>query len=804
MSSAKLKLLFSALVMILISGCTTPPAESAKLAIEYPGVAPGTAVGWTDGEHFTVSNDIIKMQWSTKGKKLTPMAITDLVTGEVMGISTEAFRIELANGKVISSNDLELRWVKIKELNPITDNPRATDHFTGKKIVARFELFEENVDVIWKAILIDDANYIRHGFGIRPLEETIEIKNIVMYDDLVPNSKMVGKTKGSVLATDTMFFAFEHPMAQNSNGSYPLTKIYDYKSDQVSGDKRTNIVIDVTKQIQGNDQYRAEVRHHSGDNRLNIYSGTLFANGTEIGKDEHHGWSDNKVDEHQFYTFDVTKYSPKTKYMLRLEVQGEGGNDSQGVVNMDRTTMAPNVYCAYARNAPLAKGRTYQSSMVTGVTPKGQLRRSFLYYRERERSHPYRTFLHYNSWYDIGYFTPYNERDCLETIEAFGRELVEKRGVVLDSFLFDDGWDNYDSIWEFHDGFPNGFHKVAAATAKYGTAPGVWLSPWGGYGGPREKRVAIGRKEGLDIYEDSKDPAFKMSGPKYNERFKKVCLDMVRNYGVNQFKFDGVGSAEGVSPADAAQDFEATIELIRTLRKEKKEIYINLTTGTWPSPFWLNYADSIWRGGFDHGLAGDVGSDRQKWITYRDGHTYQNIVTQAPLYPLNALMFHGVIYAKKAYANMNLDPQNDLQSEIRSGFGSGSQLQELYITPALMTKENWDDLADAAKWARKNAKVLVDTHWVGGNPMKQEIYGWASWNKTKGCLTLRNASDKPQSINLDAQKIFELPEGAVQTYELQSPYKDQRIQEFMLSAGRNMKITLQPFEVLVFDATPDE
>jgi len=35
------------------------------------------------------------------------------------------------------------------------------------------------------------------------------------------------------------------------------------------------------------------------------------------------------------------------------------------------------------------------------------------------------------------------------------------------------------------------------------------------------------------------------------------------------------------------------------LREAEPNLYVNLTTGTYPSPFWLLYADSIWRGGDD-------------------------------------------------------------------------------------------------------------------------------------------------------------------------------------------------------------
>ena len=37
------------------------------------------------------------------------------------------------------------------------------------------------------------------------------------------------------------------------------------------------------------------------------------------------------------------------------------------------------------------------------------------------------------------------------------------------------------------------------------------------------------------------------------------------------------------------------------------------------------------------------------------------------------------------------------------------------VTPALLTCDNWDRLAEAANWARRNADVLVDMHWIGGD-----------------------------------------------------------------------------------------
>jgi hypothetical protein len=452
--------------------------------------------------------------------------------------------------------------------------------------------------------------------------------------------------------------------------------------------------------------------------------------------------------------------------------------------------------CALSRSLPLQPGAPVTYSSVIGIAPAGQLRRAFLYYIERERAHPYRPFLHYNSWYDLGYFGKFDEAGALDRVNAFGTELNKKRGVQLSSYLFDDGWDDNATLWKFNSGFPDGFAKVRAAAEQYGAEPGVWMSPWGGYGKPRQERVAAGRAAGYEIV----DTGFALSGPKYYQLFRDTTFDMVRRFGANQFKFDGTGNANRVVPGSKFDsDFDAAIHLIGELRTEKPDIYINLTTGTYPSPFWLRYADSTWRGGEDHSFAG-VGSNRERWITYRDADTYAHVVLGGPLYPLNSLMLHGLIYARSA-KSLDTDPGHDFRAEVRDYFGSGTQLQEMYITPSLLTSADWDDLAEAANWSRKHANTLVDTHWVGGDPAQLEVYGWAAWSPKEATLVLRNPSDKPQSIIVDVAQAFELPSGAARHYRAKSPWKsDAGKPAVVLRAGEPHTFALQPFEVVVLDA----
>jgi hypothetical protein len=456
------------------------------------------------------------------------------------------------------------------------------------------------------------------------------------------------------------------------------------------------------------------------------------------------------------------------------------------------------VNCTIDRTLPLKAGQHLKYSSVIGVSPTGQMRRGFLNYIERERAHPYRPFLHYNSWYDIGYGNRYDQAAALNVIHSFGEELTVKRGVKLDSFLFDDGWDDPHSLWSFDAGFPDGFAPLKAAAATYNAAPGIWLSPWGGYDEAKEQRIKYGGQQGFEMNEGG----FALSGPKYFARFRAVTLAFIQKYGINQFKIDGTGNVNSVFPgSEFDSDFHAAISLIGEWRALKPDIFVNLTTGTFPSPFWLRYADSIWRGGEDNNFAG-VGGWREKWITYRDADTYAGIVQKGPLFPLNSLMLHGIIYARQA-EHLNDDPDHAFLHEVRDYFGSGTQLQEMYITPALLSVTNWDDLAEAANWSRRNAVTLADTHWIGGDPAKLEVYGWASWSPEKGIVTLRNPSDKSQSYSLEIGRAFELPTGAPRRYTAHSPWKQNQAEKpVILEAGQSLVIQLKPFEVLNLETVP--
>ena len=179
---------------------------------------------------------------------------------------------------------------------------------------------------------------------------------------------------------------------------------------------------------------------------------------------------------------------------------------------------------------------------------------------------PIGRFLHYNSWYDISW-KPFalNEGKCLEAIKLCGDNLVKRQGAVLDAMVFDDGWDDPHTLWQFHAAFPHGFAPLAEACRRYGMHLGTWLSPFGGYGKPKQQRLAFGREHGFE----TNAGGFSLAGPKYYAAFKQTCVKMIRDYGVNFFKFDGIGANRGPASGPGPQylaDTEALCRLMFELR----------------------------------------------------------------------------------------------------------------------------------------------------------------------------------------------------------------------------------------------
>lgn len=283
-----------------------------------------------------------------------------------------------------------------------------------------------------------------------------------------------------------------------------------------------------------------------------------------------------------------------------------------------------------------------------------------------------------------------------------------------------------------------------------------------------------------------------LSNQDYYNYFVNCCNNMIKQYDFRFFKFDGIsaqGTAYGPDAGDTGiENAEAIISIERDVRKTRPDIFYNTTVGTWASPFWFHYSDAIWRQDADCSKISNTGTDREQWITYRDYMVYKIYTQGSPLCPINTLMTHGLILSKKGKPYTPSDYSYDgVLREMRCAFGCGSGMVELYTDYSLMDeiKDNsgkagalWKDLADCMEWQERNADVLPDIHWVGGNPWdgsKVNPYGWAAWNGKKTTLTLRNPDVNERTLTTTLRKVFDIPASLQTTITLSSAFADQKI-----------------------------
>lgn len=440
----------------------------------------------------------------------------------------------------------------------------------------------------------------------------------------------------------------------------------------------------------------------------------------------------------------------------------------------------------------------FDADIAWGVTPLHQMRRGFLYYLEKIRAVPYRPFLHYNSWYDLSWAGLHlHEKDCMDRIQTYVDSLVVKRKTPLKAFLWDDGWDTPRKLWAFNSDLPKGFTRMEALARPYHAHMGVWISPWGGYGESKEERIVASRSHIPPLGTNAN--GFSLADTNYFNFFKATAEEFIRHEGVVLFKFDGVGAGNGASGATAAyeKDIEGLLRIITELRKIKPDLYFSLTVGTWPSPYWLRFGDAVWRAGQDFGTTG-AGNLREQWLNYLDEQVYKNVVLRSKLYPLNALMNHGIDVATNGYPKPLPNDYKSLSEDIWSFFGDGTALQELYLNPHLLTADEWDLLAKAIHWSNAHKDILADVHWVGGDPLKG-IYGYAAWNPHGGTLMLRNPTNELKTFTFSLQKVLELPDQFNGEYALYDVVKDQS--EGTAFSTKPITLTFPPQAVKVIDVS---
>ncbi len=781
-----------------------------------------------DNGVYTLRNRVLAASYMKVGNALyfAGSNAMNLVAG------TEPFTVAFGSGDNVSASAMTLKSVETETLAANASAIGGAEHFNGVQLVANYEYEYKGaaIKIVWRAVLRDGSHYLRTEMELTGVD-AVDMYNVIpmIYnvdtDAAGSAPKVVGNTRGAVLMSDKIFAGLETPTAYNTVGeatgdSDPWT-LSETKNASLSASSWTQVAAaDVPKRVEEatganypnvyaydmenvtlkeGQKVSILVKYTSGNHRLNFGGAVLLdANGAIAAVDYHSGYSGGQHSNNTF-TF-LAPYDGN--FAVRVFVENKTETiDASSTMTVDIytakegaviNTAIVGIQGLWSRNTTLAAGETWKVASVVGLVAQDgtqsnaniretQKRRSFLAYSERERAVPWRTFPHYNSWYELNInrnnaapgseHTNFTDEDILGVMRQWKEKYFDKYGEGIAAFVIDDGWDNY-GPWTFHSGFPNEMRNMASLAKEMNSGIGAWLGPVGGYGQSGNYRRAY--------WNTNNRGGMQLSNPAYYEAFLAAANNLVCQQdgvpGFNRetdnyvfFKFDGISgqfSAVGPDAGDTGnENAEGIIRLEQYVRENMREdIFFNTTVGTWASPFWYQISDATWRQENDHDRIGNNSINRENWITYRDRLVYQNYVQNSPICPINTLMTHGFILSEDGPPSGDSRDYNAVLRELRCAFVCGSGIVELYTNCNLMNTINngklWEDVAECVAWQKKNADVLPDAHWVGGNPWngsKQEVYGWASWNGAKATLALRNGGNSAQTYTFTLREALEIP-----------------------------------------------
>ncbi len=458
---------------------------------------------------------------------------------------------------------------------------------------------------------------------------------------------------------------------------------------------------------------------------------------------------------------------------------------------------------------------------VLALTPKHLQKLWFSRYLQSIRVTPLRPYTLYNSWYDLRSAeypnvpekNVMNERNVLRIIDLIKTNFVQKNHIHLDAFVLDDGWDVYASDWKLRPvQFPNGFKLIVDRLKTMGTDLGVWFGPTGGYSF-RNKRIDWMGEHGYEVVGKDIGNNYRMlclAGKNYSQLLKKRTTDFVDRDGVRFFKWDGIqfscsepdhGHPIGIYSRRAVLD--TLIALTKTVRAKHPDVFLNITSGTWLSPWWVQYANQIWMSGGDYGYS-DVPSvsRRDAAMTYRDIVLYQDFKVNDFWMPIANLMTHGIIKGNLQKLGAK-EPIDKFTNNALLYFARGVSMWELYISPDILSDDEWSAIGQSLRWAKENFDILKHTEMVGGNPGAKETYAYVHFNGGKGIIAARNPFIEKKELTLTLSEQYNVNPQA-RNLVLERIYPTRWIDPRLYAAGDRITLPLDGFETALYRLYPLE
>ena len=466
----------------------------------------------------------------------------------------------------------------------------------------------------------------------------------------------------------------------------------------------------------------------------------------------------------------------------------------------------------------------------------------------------------YNSWFDN--MMKISDENILNSFIEIDRELNKAEVSPLDSYVVDDGWNAYNNgsigegsyeqsgatinnkgFWTFNEKFPKELTPSSELVKKFGSNFGVWVGPRGGYNFYSTLADIIQTAEKGSKAGGSIDVADRT----YVDNFTKMAVEWQQKWDVNYWKWDGfadnaqynhfnnAGGADGVPVYSESNHhmtggyhqmyhvtdlWEAWIDLMEAVRQSAENenidnLWISLTCYVNPSPWYLQWANSVWLQCTADQRDASFGTTKMnKQITYRDACYYDFLKNHQFQFPLQNLYNHDPIYGKEGTGmTVNTATDEDFQNYLYMLSTRGTAFWELYYSDSIMTDGKYEITGEFLEWAEANYHMLKNSKMIGGKPdvtklnnfdsneAQAEAYGFSCFDGTDGIISLRNPSASgDKAITFTFDRTMGVAENAgTLNYYLEHSYllSDESAQTGTLEYGKEYTVNLKPNEVRI-------
>ena len=273
--------------------------------------------------------------------------------------------------------------------------------------------------------------------------------------------------------------------------------------------------------------------------------------------------------------------------------------------------------------------------------------------------------------------------------------------------------------------------------------------------------------------------------------------------------------------------WEKWIVLMENIRQAEKDyniknLWISLTCYVNPSPWFLQWANSVWlqcagdRGEISNGT---LNNKMDNMLTYRDANYYEFVQVHQFQFPLANLYNHDPIYGSEGTGIVADSMTAEQFKNYLYMMGTrGTAFWELYYSDSLLDKDKYLVNAEFLEWEEENFSKLKNAKMIGSHPSSatrlstyrnggmssgevQNPYGFACFDGNAGIISMRNPSATEKTITFtlnDAIGVAKAGTYYMSTVHTYSPNGTIATAKDTYTKGEEVSVTLQPGEVQVW------